>query len=251
MRVTDLTKQHSILRNIANNADKMQNLQEGMASGKRIHRLSDDPIGATQVQDYRTSLSYMDATKRNINSDFVWLDRYEAELAHMADLMKEAKSLVLAQANDSADEATRRLTGKEIQAIIDGMVNSGNSMNGKLFMFSGTQTYTRPLETNPETQTALVGLEPSGGPVVLDGFQADFRGYSTHPYILRVTHPGPLGQARYAVSDDNGETWSKENTLLTSNEMVNPKGQPSDKVTLRMTGPQKNAEGGPWNTRKG
>ena len=63
MRVTDLTKQTAILRNIQSNAERLQTLQETMASGRRINRLSDDPIGAVQAQDFRTKLSFFDMLK--------------------------------------------------------------------------------------------------------------------------------------------------------------------------------------------
>ncbi|NIW85402.1 MAG: hypothetical protein GWN09_02160, partial [Gammaproteobacteria bacterium] len=83
MRVTDLTKQTAVVRNIQHNAEKLQTLQENMASGRRINRLSDDPIGATQAQDFRTKLSFFDMLRQITDQTFIWLDRTEAELSHV------------------------------------------------------------------------------------------------------------------------------------------------------------------------
>ncbi len=52
MRVTDLTKQNSIMRNIGSRGGKMQEVQDNISSGRRINTLSDDPVGATQAVDW-------------------------------------------------------------------------------------------------------------------------------------------------------------------------------------------------------
>lgn len=234
MRVTDLTKQNAVLRNIANNAERMQTLQENMSSGRRINRLSDDPVGATQAEDIKTQLSFFDVVRRGIENNFVWLDRTESELTHMGDLLRRAKILTLAQANANADETTRRVSAKEIQAIIDGVHQAGNSKLGKLYIFSGSQTFTRPLEPSPTRQPALLKL--SGQPLRLE--LAEFEGHSPNSYIVRITQPGRLGEAKYTVSDDGGETWSEERILSAKFEVFNERGKLSDRVMMKIREPE-------------
>ena len=127
MRVTDLTKQNTVLRNIQSSAEHMQGLQGDISSGKRIAKLSDDPVGATQAQDFRTRISFMNTLKSNIQDNFVWLDRTEAEIAEVGIMLRRTKTLILSQANASGDDATRRVTAEELEAIINGMVNAGNA----------------------------------------------------------------------------------------------------------------------------
>ena len=234
MRVTDLTKQNAVLRNIANNAERMQTLQENMSSGRRINRLSDDPVGATQAEDIKTQLSFFDVVRRGIENNFVWLDRTESELAHMGDLLRRAKILTLAQANANADETTRRVTAREIQAITDGVLQAGNSKLGKLYIFSGSATFTRPLEPAPARQPALLKL--AGQPLRLE--LAEFEGHSPNAYIVRITQPGRLGEAKYTVSDDGGESWSEERILSAEFEVFNERGKPSDGVVMKIREPE-------------
>ena len=240
MRVTDLTKQNAVIRNVATNSNRLQTLQENMASGKRINKLSDDPIGATQVQDYRTKLSYLDRVKQNIQNNFTWLDRTDAELSHIGEMLQTAKQLALAQANDTADEATRRVTAEELQDIVDNMINSGNAKVGKVFIFAGSKTLTKPLEPNPGRQDALLNPDqiPADERLLLDTkpLQAAFEGWSQHEYIARIVKEGEMGRAEFKVSDDGGKTWSREKTLLPKVEMVNESGVPSDKVFLVFAG---------------
>ena len=238
MRVTDLTKQTSVVRNIQNNADHLQTLQENMSSGRRINRLSDDPVGATQALDFRTKLSFFDMLKRVTQQTFTWLDRSEAELAHVGELLQHTKELALAQANDSADSASRRVTGQEVQDIIDALVQAGNSKLGKIYIFSGSKTLTQPLAEGDEAQQALVGMEnlASDEKFLVDGdqFQGRFIGFSSHPYIVRIVKEGEIGRAQYVVSDDGGKTWSREKALLPDIEVFNEDGASSDKVMLKL-----------------
>jgi len=238
MRVTDLTKQTSVLRNVQNNGEHLQTLQETMSSGKRINRLSDDPVGATQALDYRTKLSFFDMLKRITQQTFTWLDRSEAELAHVGDLLNRVKTLVLAQANDSADSASRRVTGQEIQDITDALVQAGNAKLGKVYIFSGSKTLTQPLVEGDAVQSAQVKADNLDTDlkflVDVDQFHGKFEGFSQHPYILRIVKEGEVGRAQYTVSDDGGKTWSGEKTLLPTVEVFNDRGASSDKVELKL-----------------
>jgi flagellar hook-associated protein 3 FlgL len=240
MRVTDLTKQNSVIRNVATNADKLQKLQENMASGKRVNRLSDDPIAATQIQDTRTRISYLDRVKQNIQNNYQWLDRTDAELGHIGEMLQRAKQLALAQANDTADESTRRVTSEEFQDIINNLVNAGNSKVGKVYIFSGSKTLTKPLEPAASKQDAKLFTDalPKDERLDLDKgpLGAQFEGWSQHEYIARITKEGEMGRAEFQVSDDGGKTWSRDKTLLPKVEMVNEEGQPSDKVYLFFSG---------------
>ncbi len=240
MRVTDLTKQNAVLRNVANNSARVQELQETMASGKRINKLSDDPIGATQIQDYRTKLSFIDRVKQNIRNNFTWLDRTDAELDHVGQLLARTKSLLLAQSNDSSDSATRRVTAEEIKDIIDNLVNAGNAKAAKVYLFAGSKTFSQPLLANGSLQDA--GIDVNDLPIdqrfLLDPeqFAATMDGWSQNPYVVKITKEGAMGRAHYVVSDDGGKTWSRANTLLPQIELFNDQGRPSEKVMMRFSG---------------
>jgi flagellar hook-associated protein 3 FlgL len=259
MRVTDLTKQNQVVRNIQTAQQKIQGLQGDISSGKRISKISDDPIGATRAQDFRTSISFMGTLQRNMRDDFVWMDRTEAEIADISDMLRRTKTLILAQANASGDDATRRVTAEELDALLDGMIDAGNSKIGKLYIFSGSKTFTRPLAESPGMQPAIIRVkDPAGDPAVdvdgealvddappppplPEGFDADmavFEGNSSNTYILKITKAGPLGRAHYQVTDDGGETWSRNQTMLPKNEVFNQDGKATDKVFLQVNPPK-------------
>ncbi|MCZ6556353.1 MAG: flagellar hook-associated protein FlgL [SAR324 cluster bacterium] len=259
MRVTDLTKQNNVVRNIQTAEAKIQSLQGDISSGKRIVKISDDPIGATQAMDFRTRIEFMNTLQRNIRDDFVWMDRTEALLADVGDKLRRTKNLILSQANATGDDASRRVTATEIKAIADSMVQAGNSKIGKLFIFSGSKTFTQSLRKMPDTQQAVVRFEaeaseengeqaPARDPALaameqgMETELAHFEGHSGNSYIMRVTKPGAFGRAHVQISDDGGKTWSRDKTLLSTMEMVNEDGKASDKVMLQFNLPERAAD---------
>ena len=51
MRVTEVSKREQVLDNIQKTSSRLQDAEMQMASGKRINKPSDDPIGSAKMQD--------------------------------------------------------------------------------------------------------------------------------------------------------------------------------------------------------
>jgi len=66
-------------------------------------------------------------------------------------------------------------------------------------------------------------------------FRAQFEGFSTNNYRIKVTKGGIWGQARIKISDDGGRTWSKEQTLRPVIHVFNQDGKLNDQVLLKFS----------------
>lgn len=243
MRVTESTKRDNVLGNIQKNSSRLQDLQTKMATGQKINRTSDDPVGATILQDIHTNITRKEQMARNIDTNISWLERCEVELGHLGELLTKARTLVVSQAGDSASYESRVTVAQELRSIRQALIDAGNAKNGKLYLFSGTKTLTKPLRINNPIQDAKVvtqGVEQEDVGQLLDvqQFKATFDGFSSNPYRIRVTKTGSFGYARFVVSDDGGQTWSKEQMLVPTFEVWNPDGLPSDKVKLKFADDQ-------------
>jgi flagellar hook-associated protein 3 FlgL len=238
MRVTENIKRDQVLGNIQKNSQKLQDLQIEMASGQRINKTSDDPVGATLAQDIVTNLSKQQQRIANLADSIAWLERNEVELNHISELMDKAKSLAMSQATSSANPDTRRATASEIAAIRESLYDSGNAREGKLYLFSGVKSLTPALKKNYILQQARVETEKIVQRDIRDlvdvtQFQAQFEGFSQHQYVVKVTETGYWGKAKYQVSDDGGQNWGPEKTLRPVIDMYNPEGKENDKVRLK------------------
>ena len=145
MRVTDLTKHTAVVSNMNNNSEDLQRLMTNLSSGKRINKPSDDPLGAVATQDYRTSINHLETIQKNIGADKVWLDTAETAIKQMVDILNQAKTNSLQGANGTVSKESRAILANELDSFMNDLVNLANSKSGKLFLFSGTKTLTKPL----------------------------------------------------------------------------------------------------------
>ena len=243
MRVTEITKRESIVKNIQQNAQRLKTLQTEMASGQKINKVTDDPVGATVVQDVITTVARKEQMQHNMSDNLVWLNNNEVQLQHMADLLTKAKNLVISQAGSSASNESQRVTAQELKDIRESIFDAGNARQNKLFLFSGTKTFTKPLEYANPLQPAKVQTEDIVQKDVADlldvsQFKAQFDGHSLNKYRVKITKSGPLGYARYRISDDDGATWGQQEILNPTVKVYNAKGKTNDQVTLKFTDDQ-------------
>lgn len=240
MRVTEITKRNQVVDQIQTNSKRLETLQEELATGKKINKTSDDPVGATIIQDTVTTISRNEQIVHNTDTNISWLERIEIELNTVADLLENAKVLAVAQANDTSTAESRAVVAQELRSIKTALFDAANARAGKLYLFSGTETLTQPLRFNDPIQEAQINtesvLQEDGAPELnLEEFNAQFEEHSTNEYHIRITRPGGFGRALYQVSDDRGETWSKEQILLPVIDVFNREGKPDDKIILRFT----------------
>ena len=137
MRVTDFSKKKQILENIQRTSLRLQEAQMKMASGKRINKPSDDPVGSAKMHDIVSTISTQKQTLQNIQDNIGLLSRVEAEIRHMSELLSKAKTLALSQSGSEANQESRLMVSKEFLSIKNSLFDSANSKEGKLYLFSG------------------------------------------------------------------------------------------------------------------
>ena len=142
MRVTNSMMTATVKRNLFRQAEQLARKQETMASGKRINRPSDDPLGFGKVLDYRKTLSSLDQYDRNIQNAKNRTEFIETTLEGVEELVVDAKNWAVNQfVSDSMD---REAAITNVQNIREQMVQLGNSKMGNVYVFSGFQTLTPP-----------------------------------------------------------------------------------------------------------
>ena len=254
MRVTDLTRQQRVLAQTQRNAGEMQQLQENVASGRRLNRLSDGPRQVSESQTLRERIAFLQNTQGQLEQAYLWLDRTEGELQHAVDLLKQAKQLALDQASAHATRTSRQATAVEVQGLIEGLRLSGNARSDKLYIFGGSRTLTPPLQPNEPRQEVLPRWpsssgSPSASPLgesderPLEGVGFSFHGFAPHAYVVRITQAGPLGEARYRLSADGGREFGEEYVLSAENLLnTGPEPTRADPIRLRLRLDEKRAE---------
>ncbi len=121
-------------------ADQIERSQIQISGGKKLLRMSDDPVAARRIATIGTSQASMAAWSANINSASALVAQADGVMKSVSDLMVRARELTLAAANDSANPADRATIAAELGTIadeIDSLAATRDS-NGEPVFAAGT-----------------------------------------------------------------------------------------------------------------
>ncbi|HEI6849728.1 TPA: flagellar hook-associated protein FlgL [Yersinia enterocolitica] len=154
MRITNTSMSRVMINNMANRTAEYAKLNEQLTSGKRVNKISDDPVASMQLVQLENSKSDVSQYKTNVVRLSGNYKVQEASLNSLDNqlLMVRDKMLAAKNGNHSATESAT--LGREINLLLDGMMSDLNTKNSEgNYLFSGTKTNIKPVEYDPATQT--------------------------------------------------------------------------------------------------
>ena len=98
---------------------QLEQTQIQISSGKRIQRMSDDPVSARRIATIGTTQASMSAWNANINSGSALVAQADGVMKSVSNLMTRARELTLSAANDTTNPADRATIAAELGAIVD------------------------------------------------------------------------------------------------------------------------------------
>lgn len=111
-----------------------------LSSGKKITRPSDDPVIAMKGMNYRSQLSNVEQYERNLSEVHNWLDNTDQTMNEVTLVLHRINDLTLQAANGSNDVDDRANIGKEVDQLVDELVNLANTRVNDKYLFNGTDT---------------------------------------------------------------------------------------------------------------
>jgi flagellar hook-associated protein 3 len=116
-----------------------------VSTGKRINRLADDPVGLTQVLNFKSGTKYLSQLKTNTENGRTWLRAVETAMDSTEDLTLEMKTLALKMKNDSVNADQRLDAVNQVNAAISELINLGNTQIKGEYIFAGNKTNVQPV----------------------------------------------------------------------------------------------------------
>jgi len=161
MRVTSNMMNSQLMLNLNRNAYKMSQTQNQLATGRKINKPSDDPVGITYSLRYRAELSSNEQYQKNVDSALSWLDYNDTVLGQAGDVLQKIRELTVQAANGTNPQSALSSIKEEISQLKEQLVDLGNSkLNGK-YIFNG-QTYDKKpydLPKNPDGTTDITNAD--------------------------------------------------------------------------------------------
>lgn len=217
MRVSERMRYDQVQKRVNDSKTDNAHAMERLASQKEITKLSDNPIGATQIVRYRDQILDMKQFQTNIEYSKGFLDRSEAALQSISDNLIRAKELSVGMANDSYDAKSRDATGREIREMIEELVQIGNTTFNGRYVFGGFRNQTPPLSLEGDYlgDDGKIFMQVSPGDfrqVNMPGrdvFEASpedrMKGHFNMITTLEVLHAGLMNNDKDAIRQAMGE----------------------------------------------
>ena len=137
MRISDRMTQLNTMAGLRANLARLNEAQRQAASGKRIERVSDDPVDAAQVLSMQGQLGNIEQYKRNATSATTRLATEDTVLKGARDLLARARALAMTVNATSPTDPTRVAALQQLAVMQDEMVSLANTAIGSDRLFGG------------------------------------------------------------------------------------------------------------------
>ncbi len=139
MRITTSMIFNHIASSLQKDIEEYAHLNERLATGKKLNKISDDVTGSMNALGYRLNISINDQYKRNINMTNIQLDYTTKILDSVSDSLINLHELA-AMGNNAQSEDKRMFYSKQAADWRDYFLSLSNSKLDGKFIFSGNKT---------------------------------------------------------------------------------------------------------------
>ncbi|WP_067843229.1 flagellar hook-associated protein FlgL [Amphibacillus sediminis] len=140
MRVSQSMISNNMLSNISRSYGNLNKYMNQFSSGKKITRPSDDPFIAMKGMGYRSQLSNIEQYERNLSEAHNWLDNTDAALDETNNILHRLNDLAIQASNGTYDGDDRGNIAKEVDQLINQLLDVANTRVNDKYIFNGTDT---------------------------------------------------------------------------------------------------------------
>ena len=161
MRISTSYQFESYAGDIRLAQERLATAGKQVSTGKRIHRPSDDPLGAARILNLRKYRAATEQYTANLRVAKGVLGYTEESLGSLHDGIKRAYALAVQGANGSTDQTARNAMAQEVADIQARLVQIGNSRGPSgQYLFAGQANSSAPYSVSGSGITYSGDLNP-------------------------------------------------------------------------------------------
>ncbi|MBI3560091.1 MAG: flagellar hook-associated protein FlgL [Gammaproteobacteria bacterium] len=151
MRVSSSQFQNTAVEAMVDQHAKLSQVQQQVATGRRIVRPSDDPVAASKVVKMDDVIRNVEQFQHNISTARARLTMEDGVLENVINAYQRIRELTIQANNDSQTDDTRGYIAEEMSQLLDEVVGLANSTdsNGE-FIFAGNMGRFKPFAYNDQ-----------------------------------------------------------------------------------------------------
>jgi len=155
MRITNKMTADLITKDLYRAQQLLLDAQVKVATGKRINKPSDDPIGMGKVLDYRKIISTIDQYNENIDHGKNQLEITSTIVEEIETLLNEAKNWAMQFGSGSDMSASSAII--EVKSLYDEIMDLANTKIGNNYIFGGHVTNSAPFSRDANYDADYTG----------------------------------------------------------------------------------------------
>ncbi len=138
------------LNNVLDAQQRLNKLQEQVATGKKVNTPADDPMGAAQIISLNQQLSVTEQYRKNAATAESRLRTEEITLDSMDDVIQRVRELTIQAGDGALGLSDRKIIAGELQQRLEQLLGLANTQDANgLYIFSGYQAEKPPfIQTN-------------------------------------------------------------------------------------------------------
>ena len=134
---------------LGQNMNRLDKLQNQLATGHRINRPSDDPTGIVNTLRYKSTITESEKYLQNISGARNFLNSTDSALGNVTEIIHRADELIVQGLTDSNSQQSREALAAEMRQLREQIVVIANTTFGSKHIFGGTNITQGPLQTDP------------------------------------------------------------------------------------------------------
>jgi flagellar hook-associated protein 3 FlgL len=140
---------------------KVSDLNNQMASQRKIQNLRDDPLAAGHSVRYQSYLARLERFEKNTKTASDQFKITEGHMNQSLQVMQRVRELAVQGANGTYTPGDLKNMATEIDELLQELVQSGNATGPDgIRLFAGTKSFTEPFET------VLGDVDGAGNPII-------------------------------------------------------------------------------------
>ncbi|MGG1690682.1 flagellar hook-associated protein FlgL [Heyndrickxia ginsengihumi] len=167
-RVTQSMLASNFLNNLSKNYQKLATDQQQLSSGKKINRLSDDPLSAMKGISYRRTVNEVKQFESNFSEADTWTQTTNDALSEANDVLQRVRELTVEASNGTLTDSDKQSITDELGQLRDQLVTVANTKVGDKYIFNGTDTTNKPISVDASTIGTTTTLNINNQPVKIE-----------------------------------------------------------------------------------
>ncbi|MEN6348139.1 MAG: flagellar hook-associated protein FlgL [Syntrophomonas sp.] len=144
IRITNNMMANTLTRNMNTNLKNMNELQNQIATGRKINKPSDDPGGLVRSLRLRSDITANEQYLANISDSLSYMDTTESAMDNLTSVMNRVRELTVQAANGTNDDSALQSIAEELTQLQQQIRTVSNSTYGSKYIFSGSNVTEAP-----------------------------------------------------------------------------------------------------------